>query len=203
MIKAIVLDIGGVLLRTEDQSGRQALENKYDLHPGGAEELVFNSIMAAKSTVGKVHPDQIWQNLAEKLSLSPQALEEFKLAFWRGDQIDQELLGYLNSLRNSYTTALLSNAWLDAREALANQHQIIEGQTVDHILISSEIGIAKPDKRIYHLLADTTQCDFNQILFVDDFIENIEAAKELGIQTIHYQKGMDLITRIQSKLDPY
>lgn len=203
MIKAIVLDIGGVLLRTEDHSGRQALENKYDLPPGGVDELVFNSKIAAKSTVGMVHPDQIWQNLAEKLSLSPEALEEFKLAFWQGDQIDQELLSYLKSLRASYTTALLSNAWLDAREALANQHQIIEGLTVDHIIISSEIGIAKPDKRIYHILADTIQCDFNQILFVDDFIKNIEAAKELGIQTIRYKKGMDLITRIQSQLDQY
>ena len=201
MIKAIVLDIGGVLLRTEDRSGRVALEEQYSLPPGGAEKLVFRSKAAADTTLGKVSPDEIWQNVANALSLSPQALEEFKQKFWQGDQIDRELLNYLTRLGSSYKTALLSNAWLDTREALAEEYQIIEGQTVDHILISSELGIAKPDPRIYHILAEKINSDFNQILFVDDFPENIEAAEALGIQTIHYQPGMDLIDHIQAKLD--
>lgn len=201
MIKAIVLDIGGVLLRTEDRSGRQTLEEKYGLKPGSADRLVFNATTAADSTVGKVGPNEIWQHVADELSLAPPALEEFQRLFWQGDQIDLELLAYLKELRHSYTTALLSNAWLDARQALADQYQIIEGQTVDHILISSELGVAKPDPHIYHILADAVHCEFKHILFVDDFIENIEVAKSLDIQTIHYQAGMDLITHIQSKLD--
>ena len=201
MIKAIVLDIGGVLLRTEDRSSRQALEKRFNLPPGGADELVFKTKISAESTLGRVSADNIWENLAEELSLTPQSLEDFKRAFWQGDQIDQELLNYLINLRATFKTALLSNAWLDTRQELANQYQIIEGQTVDHILISSELGIAKPDQRIYQILADTLQCDFYQILFVDDFIENIEAAKSLGVRTIHYQPGMDLITSIQSELD--
>jgi HAD superfamily hydrolase (TIGR01509 family) len=83
---------------------------------------------------------------------------------------------------------------------LAEQYQIIEGKTVDHILISSELGIAKPDQRIYHLLAETINCEFSQILFVDDFIENIEAAHLLGMQTIHYFPGMDLINQLELAL---
>jgi hypothetical protein len=43
MIEAIVLDIGGVILRTSDRSGRHALDKKYGLPPGGTEDLVFNS----------------------------------------------------------------------------------------------------------------------------------------------------------------
>ncbi len=201
MIKAIVLDIGGVLLRTEDRSGRQMLEKQYCLPPGGADDLVFNSRPAEKSTLGQGERDKIWQHVAEKLSLTPQTLEAFKLTFWQGDQIDHTLLSYLETLQHSYKTALLSNAWMGTRQVLADHYQIIEGHTVEHILISSELGIAKPDQRIYQILADTLQCDFSQVLFVDDFIENIEAAKALGIRTIHYQPGMDLIRHIQSKLE--
>lgn len=201
MIKAIVLDIGGVLLRTEDRSGRQMLERQYHLASGGVDDLVFNSRPAAESTVGQVERDKIWQHVAEELSLTPQELEDFKFAFWQGDHIDQKLLSYLETLKSSYKTALLSNAWMGTRQVLADHYQIIEELTVDHILISSELGIAKPNHRIYHILADTIQCDFNQILFVDDFIENIEAAQALGIQTIHYQPGMNLIPLIQSELD--
>jgi FMN phosphatase YigB (HAD superfamily) len=48
-----------------------------------------------------------------------------------------------------YINSLLSNAWPGARLALAEQFGIIEGKTVDHILISAELGVAKPDQRIY------------------------------------------------------
>lgn len=201
MFEAIVLDIGGVILRTENRSGRQSLERRYSLAPGGSEELVFNSEPAAQSTIGKVGQDQIWQNIADELNLTPAELEDFKQTFWQGDQIDIELIRYLEKQRGTFTTALLSNAWVGMREILADQYQIFEGETVDHILISAELGVAKPDPRIYYILASTINCQFNKILFVDDFIENIEAANELGIQTIHYQPGMDLINHIQKKVD--
>jgi putative hydrolase of the HAD superfamily len=201
MIEAIVLDVGGVILRTEDRSGRQMLEIKYDLAPGGSEALVFNSVPAAQSTIGKVGQDQIWQNIANELNLTPAELNDFKHTFWQGDQIDIELIKYLEQQRGLFTTALLSNAWVGMREILADQYQIVEGKTVDHILISAELGVAKPDQRIYHILASTINCQFDTILFVDDFIENIVAANELGIQTIHYQPGMDLISHIQTKVD--
>lgn len=200
MIKAIVFDIGGVLIRTEDRTGRLMLEEKYQLPPGGAEDLVFNSLPAIESTVGLVERDAIWLHVAEKLSLAPHELEAFKVAFWGGDQIDRKLLEYLEALKNTYTTAMLSNAWMNTREYLADQFQIIEGTTVDYLLISSELGAAKPDKKIYHILAERLKCNFDHILFIDDFLENIQAAQELGINTIHYQPGLDLISRIKSEL---
>lgn len=203
MIKAIVFDIGGVLIRTEDRTGREMLEENYQLPPGGVDDLVFNSKPAAESTVGLVEREMIWQHVAEQLSLTPHELQAFKTAFWQGDQIDRKLLEYLESLKNTYITALLSNAWMGTRNYLANKLKIIEGITVDHLLISSELGAAKPNKKIYQILAETLQCSFDQILFVDDFMENIQAAQELGIKTIHYQAGMDLIRQIKLELDQH
>jgi glucose-1-phosphatase len=201
MIEALVLDIGGVILRTSDRSGRYALDKKYGLPPGGTEELVFNSQAAQDSTLGMVATEAVWAHVAEVLSLSPDELENFKLNFWEADRVDQELLAFLESQQGMYITALLSNAWSNARLALAEQFGIIEGKTVDHILISAELGVAKPDQRIFRILADTIKCHYDQILFVDDFIENIQAANELGIQTIHYLPEMDLIAHIQSILE--
>ena len=61
--------------------------------------------------------------------------------------------------------------------------------------------MAKPDPAIYQILSDTINCEFKDILFVDDFIENITAAKLLGINTIHYQQGIDLIKEIKLKVN--
>ena len=201
MIQAIVLDIGGVLLRTENRTSREKLEQKYDLPPGGSDQLVFDSDAALASTLGTTGPNLIWQNVADKLALSPEGLEEFISSFWAGDRVDRELIQFLQECREDYTVALLSNAWQNFRSVLAEKYQIKEGQTVDRIFISSELGVAKPNKRIYEILADRINCEMNEILFVDDFIENIEAAEALGINTIHYQPGMDLINEIKSRLE--
>jgi beta-phosphoglucomutase-like phosphatase (HAD superfamily) len=49
MIQAVIFDVGGVLLRTEDRAPRQAWEARLGLEPGGAEALVFNSEMGQKA----------------------------------------------------------------------------------------------------------------------------------------------------------
>lgn len=201
MIKAIVLDIGGVILRTQDTTIRKKLEEKYRLSPGGVHDLVFNSKPAQLSTLGLVNSDAIWQHVAEQLSLTPQTLQEFRYDFWLGDQLDNSIIQFLQECRPQYKTALLSNAWVGAREIFARNYGIKEGKTVDKILISSELGVAKPDPEIFRILAHTMGCKFSEMLFVDDFIENIQAAEALGITSIHYQSDINLICEIKLKLE--
>jgi len=201
MIKAIVLDIGGVLLRTEDQTSRKKLEKKFDLSPGSAHDLVFNSEPSHLSTIGLVGSEAIWQHVAKQLSLSVQALEKFKHEFWLGDHLDHALIRFLQECRSQYKTALLSNAWIGARETFSKKYGIQEGKTVEKILISSELGVKKPDSKIYKILSNTIECKFSEILFIDDFIENVQAAKALGMTTIHYHGGINLIHEIKLKLN--
>ncbi len=200
MIEVIVFDIGGVIIRTFDRTGRYELEKKYGLSPGGSDELVFNSKPAQDSTIGLVGQDQIWINVKNQLDLSVSELEEFKNKFWQGDKVDQDLIDFIVNLRQSYKTALLTNAWCGARENFKEHYQLIEDTTVDKFLISSELGVAKPNLRIYQILGETVNTAFDKILFIDDFIENIHAANQLGIQTIHFRPEMDLISQIKSKL---
>lgn len=201
MIQAIVFDIGGVLLRTEDHTSRQNLAENHGLQPAELERLVFDSRPARASTIGEVHEAAIWQHVATELALSPDLIDDFRQAFWVGDQLDRQLIQFLQACRPEYTTALLSNAWEGIRAQLAEKYGIKEGETVDHILFSSELGVAKPDPKIYQILADTIDCDFEEILFVDDFIENVNAARKLGIHAIHFQSGMDLISTIRNFLN--
>jgi putative hydrolase of the HAD superfamily len=201
MIKAIVFDIGGVLLQTEDHSGRQQLEEIYNLPVGGADALVFDSEPARLSTIGKVPQTAVWQNVAQQLNLSPEELTSFREAFWAGDRLAEDLVTFLRSCRPAYTTALLSNAWEGSRDHFANNYGLSEGEFVDHVLISAELGVAKPDYRIYGILRSTLSCEYSEIIFVDDFPNNIEAAKQLGIRTIHFQTGMNVINQIKSMLE--
>ncbi|MDY6873140.1 MAG: HAD family phosphatase [Chloroflexota bacterium] len=200
MIKSVVFDVGGVLIRTEDQTGRRILEERLDLEDRSIDRLVFGSPEAAASTIGKMDADAIWTAVGARLGLSEDEIDDFVDLFWQGDVFDQQLFDYLVSLRSNYVTGILSNAWKGAREVFADRFGVVEGETVDHILVSCELGLAKPEVAIYQQLRETVGVDFNEILFVDDFTKNVEAAKALGIVTIHYQPGMDLIDQINSML---
>lgn len=200
MIKAVVLDIGGVLIRTEDRSGRRLLEERYQLPAGTVDWLVFDSEAAAASTVGQVQSEAAWKSVQEKLDLTDEALAEFIELFWSGDVFDQAAFDYLCTLRPDYLTGILSNAWEGAREGFVQRCGMVQGETVDQILISSELGVRKPDPAIYRTLRDTLGVRYDEILFVDDFIRNVESAQELGIQALHYQPGMDLKDLIKSGL---
>ena len=53
-IKAIIFDIGGVLIRTENYSGCSNWERRLGLHPGGAEAIVLNSEWGHRAQRGEI-----------------------------------------------------------------------------------------------------------------------------------------------------
>ncbi len=53
------------------------------------------------------------------------------------------------------------------------------------MVVSGKVGVKKPDPKIYKMAIDQFDCEPNKTLFIDDRIENIDAAKKFGIQTIH------------------
>lgn len=56
----------------------------------------------------------------------------------------------------------------------------------DAVVVSCEVGLAKPDPRIYELCLSRLGVTPGQALFVDDREDNIEAAGRLGLRTLHF-----------------
>ena len=56
----------------------------------------------------------------------------------------------------------------------------------DEYVLSYEVGYMKPDYQIYREALQKAQAPAHECVFIDDRLENIKAAEELGIQAIHY-----------------
>jgi 2-haloacid dehalogenase len=54
------------------------------------------------------------------------------------------------------------------------------------IVISGEVGVIKPDPRIYQIMLDRFAIDPASAVYIDDKAENAEAATRLGIHGIHF-----------------
>jgi putative hydrolase of the HAD superfamily len=51
---------------------------------------------------------------------------------------------------------------------------------------SAEIGVMKPDPRIYQAMLEKLGVSPPETIFVDDFLENVEGARRLGMRSIHF-----------------
>ena len=60
------------------------------------------------------------------------------------------------------------------------------------MVISGEVGVAKPDPRIFHLLLEQAGRPADECLLIDDSAANIAAADALGFQTIHFHNPPQL-----------
>ena len=198
-IRAVIFDLGGVLLRTENRTPRENLATSLGLSYDELSQVIFNSESARLATVGKVTTKAHWERVQETLNLSPDEFSRVPTEFWGGDTLDEELVEYVRSLGDNYRTALLSNAWDDLRDMVESRWKIAD--VFDEIIISAEVGVAKPDPRIYQLTTQRLDVAPQESVFVDDFIENVEAARAEGLYAIHFQNVDQALAALSILLD--
>lgn len=198
VIKAVIWDMGGVLLRSIDDRSRRELAVRYVIALRELYEVVFESETARLANVGAISEEEHWQQVGKIIGVAPADLHHFQLQFWAGNEVDTRLIEYIQKLRGAYQTALLSNAWSGARKAVTEHYDCL--RVFDQIIISAEVKLAKPDPAIYVEMLKRLAVEPYQAIFVDDLRENIETAISLGIQGILFQNTEQAIADVESKL---
>ncbi len=186
-IRAVIFDLGGVLLRTENPQPRLDLAKRFGLTKNNLEKLVFGSETSVQAEVGAVAPREVWNHVQKTLRIADEDLPTFQDAFWAGDRLDEDLLLFVNSLRGRYRTVLLSNAWSDMRKNVARRFGKLDAFEMQ--IFSAEVGLRKPSPEIFQLVLDLLGADPEEAVFVDDFSENIQAAQKLGLRTIQFKNA--------------
>jgi epoxide hydrolase-like predicted phosphatase len=185
MIEAVIFDLGGVLLRTEDTGPRTKYAKKLGMSRQELERAVFDGTSAVRATIGEITAAEHWENVRQRLELPHKEIKKLQDRFWGGDRLDSELVDYVRSLRGTYRTALLSNAWSDARDAIQDKFKIQDA--FDELIISAEVHLAKPNPRIFQYAVDKLGVVARHAIFVDDFIDNVESAREFGLHAIQFK----------------
>lgn len=194
-IQAIIFDVGGVLVRTADRSSRRRLEQRLRLAEWESEKIVFNSELGQKAQRGEVTNSELWESVARRLSLSPKELEQFQQEFWGGDVLDEDMVDMIRRLKEQYQTAIISNATDSLRQTLHTKYPIADA--FDLIVVSAEEKVMKPDPEIYRRTLNRLGREPAESVFIDDFAENIAAARSLGMKTIHFNPSVHLPTELQ------
>jgi len=181
-IKGLLIDVGGVLVQTIDTAKREVWEKRLHLVSGELTNEVYLIEPADRATVGKASYEEIWQDIQKRFSLSDTDMDQLKIDFSAGDQLNLEFYNYIKKIRSQYKTIILSNAWKDERDIYTNHYHL--DKIVDEMIISAEVGMKKPDENIFKFALEKLGTLPEETLFIDDTKENIHEAKQLGIPSI-------------------
>jgi FMN phosphatase YigB (HAD superfamily) len=98
----------------------------------------------------------------------------------------------VRALRPPYRCSILSNADVSLRGRL--QGELALHHLFDDIVVSAEVGMAKPTPAIFRLAAERLGVPPAACVFVDDWDKNVEAAREVGMQAVlhRFDQGDDL-----------
>jgi len=199
-IKAVFFDNGGVITRTEYQTPRQHLAERFGMDYADIEKIVFGggpNGSAARATVGEIMEEEHWHNVMKMLKQPADAYPSIRDEFFAGDVIDRNLLDFLRSLKPTHQVGLISNAWSGLRDFIVREKF---DDVFHHMVISAEVKVAKPEAKIFHVALEQFQVQAEEAVFVDDFYENIEACEKLGIQGIHFKDPESAIQQLKDLL---
>ena len=188
MINTIFFDIGGVLLNIHPERTIKYLSNLTRL-PDEQIEKAFPEDAHHKYERGEIKGSDFYKAVKNNLPISNNLTEE---QFWNAWGMligeETEVVKIMNKLTSEYSVWLLSNT---------NPYHILEREPFklfDKItggIYSFEVGSRKPEEKIYIKAMEIAETTASESLFVDDLIENIEMASELGMKAIHFKTISD------------
>jgi len=196
-IKAIIFDFGGVIMNID-----------FDLTAKSFAELGianFNEMYSQKNAdhlyrhfeEGKMNEMEFYEAFRRSGNLSLTD-DQIKNA-WNALLINYRIpaLDTLKKLKRSYKLFLLSNTNYIHQVAFTRifKEQVKDGSLEDYfdkIYYSHDIGIRKPAKEAFEYVLRENNLSPAETLFIDDSIQNLKPAEELGLQTILLKPGVGI-----------
>ena len=199
-IQAVIFDIGGVLIHEMDLDLAGKWSASLGLPAGELAEKFGASGVPELALIGAITREEAWQRLAVFLGFTPGQLHAYQDELWSQCFLYAEMARFLKSLRPRYKTATLSNDWPGAREENNRRFGLDAAIQVDLMLYSAEEGLKKPDPRIYELACARLGVPPHETLFLDNSRICVEAARQLGMHSIHFRESAQALVELKVAL---
>ena len=186
MVNTVVFDIGMVLVYFRWKELFADLGFEGDKFQKIAQATVHNPWWNIFDK-GGISVEEIVDKYAES---APQYREDIAKIYDHGDEfvtLYDYAIPWIHELKErGYKVYILSNWSEPAYEANKDTHLRFL-KDVDGAIMSYREGMIKPDREIYQLLCNRFRIHPAEAIFLDDNVANVKAAKEFGMQAIHFQ----------------
>lgn len=183
-IKAIIFDLSGVLI-----NGLVGTEQYLNKCSGKIKAADFFMSELDDLFLGKISEVEYWQIVLKKNGWKF-SIDDLKKAVRKNFKEIAGTREIIKKLKKKYKLGLLSvhaKEWIEYCEK-----QLKYTSLFDMVSYSFECTVCKPDKEAFKIILDKLQVKPAEALFIDDFPENTQSAKEIGLATILFQSPIQL-----------
>ncbi len=183
------LDYQGVAI-APDELKRLYFEINKRQRRASAEQFPEFDVVAIFREILESHASEYTRSLpSDKLELLPSILAEifraasrFKLCLYPG------VWEVMNDLRDRYQLAALSDG--QTLWAIPELRSVGLLDFFKPVIVSSDLGYRKPDRRMFELALSQMQLSVDEVLFIgNDMYRDVFGARELGIKTVFFKSN--------------
>jgi putative hydrolase of the HAD superfamily len=157
----------------------------------GEQFLTFVGQDLQKLMTGKVTAEEFWRSFS--ISYGKSVDEELFGKFFN-PALDQGVIGIINQLKNDSRIVCGTNVFDSHYDYLMSRGSY---DIFDAVYASNKIGLSKPHPDFYRYILEKEGITPEDAIFVDDFAENVSAAKKLRITSILFTDSRSLSQQIK------
>jgi len=205
-IKAIIFDVGGVLSIGSILEKHRGRSYHTKVHEYIAKRLKisldqwFDSIDStyADSIEGKISKEKTLKIIAKNIRVSVKKLEKIMIkAYKKNFNQNKQLFEQAFKLKKQgYKIAVLSDQWPPSKQALMPDKLY---KKFDEVVVSCDVGVRKPNPKIYKILLKKLKLPAKKCLFIDNQEWNIKPAKKIGMKTILFKDNIQLFKELEKR----
>lgn len=190
-IKGIIFDLGGVIVEAFGQQFLIYASQKLGVSVENLEEVVQKEEPSLQRS--EITSIQFWQRICKELGvICPN--EEILQSLWvkpyeEHAKIKEDTLKLIQKLKGNYKLAILSNTIYEHNE-INKQRKLYDN--FDAVLLSNKLGMRKPEKRFFDAVARKLNLSPEELLFVDDEMRWVVAARNYGLKAILFESAEQL-----------
>ncbi|MFD4629485.1 HAD-IA family hydrolase [Streptomyces sp. NPDC058284] len=195
----VLSDLDGVI-RFYDMTELEELERSAGLVRGSTAEVAFRPETDMPLMRGEITKERWVESIADGLADRVSWARGYELGMTLAQakfRADEVVVGLLRQVRAAGVPVLLvTNATPWLADDLAQLGLTGPDGFLHDVISSADIGITKPDRRMYEEAAERAGAAPDRCLFVDDRQENVKAAVALGMTGLLYREPADLRTAL-------
>jgi len=184
-IRFVYFDLGNVLATFDVDRACRNVSHRWGVDPAAVRLAIWDSGLQDRFEHGEISAEQFADLIRRSLFLDRNSAPTEELLDRLCDMFDpvEEMISLVDDVRQSgMRLGILSNTceahwhWL-----LRAEYAALRGR-FDQVILSFEHGIMKPHVSLYQIATDRSGESAHSILFFDDRLDNIAAARASGWQ---------------------
>lgn len=180
----IIFDLGNVLIHCDMDKASQEIAKNSTLAPDEIKSRIFAAHVIDPFDSGE-HDEERFTEVVREICEWTGSQKELEKIWQEMLVADPEMFGlYEEMLAAGYPIYILSNANPFHTDFVLDENPILH--KANGRVFSCECRMIKPQKEIFHHIAEKFSLDPSRSIFIDDKLPNIEAARHVGFYAIHH-----------------